>query len=263
LPATVRRAYRESRLHLLPFPGSLVFWGAAPYRRLGEELPLAMQIPLLIVLKEQAGVNRLRVPQAGWFQEAGPRLADLHGPLRNTIRRPHRPALWFWEEDGEEDSLDEPLARVLCSIRPEDLGLYNKPQARNAQIWTNDFRLLLDGPSASPHQLELAAHLLGLGGRFGYRFQFPAMRVGPFELYWHRPLAACRTPTGRLVLLRDAPLGFFQTRNSELGTKNRSEFRVPSSEFGSCGRVCCAADCMLTPSNCSVASRGSGNSRPC
>ena len=32
------------------------------------------------------------------------------------------------------------------------------------------------------------------GGMFGYRFHFPAMRVGTHEVYWHRPLAAYRCP---------------------------------------------------------------------
>ena len=32
------------------------------------------------------------------------------------------------------------------------------------------------------------------GGRFGYRFVFPAMRVGPWEVYWHRPLVAYLSP---------------------------------------------------------------------
>src|SRR5262249_682593 len=49
LPATVRKAYLAGELHLLPFPGSLVFWGAPPYARLQREFPLAHQIPLLSI----------------------------------------------------------------------------------------------------------------------------------------------------------------------------------------------------------------------
>jgi len=48
LPAAVRAAYLGGRLRLLPFPGSLVYWGVPGYHRLREELPLALQIPLLL-----------------------------------------------------------------------------------------------------------------------------------------------------------------------------------------------------------------------
>src|SRR5262249_52692822 len=47
------------------------------------------------------------------------------------------------------------------------------------------------------------------GGRFGYRMQYPAMRVGPYELYWHRPLVAFRSPrSGHVTTIYDAPLGY-------------------------------------------------------
>ena len=45
LPAAIRKAYLAGDLHLLPFPGSLVYWGVPGYRRLAGELPLAGQIP--------------------------------------------------------------------------------------------------------------------------------------------------------------------------------------------------------------------------
>jgi Peptidase family M28 len=47
------------------------------------------------------------------------------------------------------------------------------------------------------------------GGSFGYRFVFPAMRVGEHEISWHRPLAAF-VPSGsdEPVLLHDAPTGY-------------------------------------------------------
>ena len=61
---------------------------------------------------------------------------------------------------------------------PDDLGLYNKPMARNAQLWTDALRLLLDGPNATPDQIDHAAAAVAQGGTFGYRLQWPAMRVG-------------------------------------------------------------------------------------
>jgi hypothetical protein len=81
--------------------------------------------------------------------------------------------------------------------------------ARNAQLWTSDHRLLLDGPTATAEQINRAAEALKQGGLFGYRFQFPPMRVGMHELFWHRPLVAFPSrETGKPVLLPDAPLGY-------------------------------------------------------
>ncbi|MGA2060172.1 MAG: M28 family peptidase [Thermoguttaceae bacterium] len=213
LPKAVKRAYLSGELHLLPFPGSLVFWGALPYLRLREELPLALQIPLLHVFARYANPFGIRVPQSGWLHEPHPDhlLPDPNViPLRNTYRRTNRWARIHRHEDelavtGREDR----LAHVLFSSAPEDVGLYDKPMARNAQIWTQDFRLLLDGPNADQHDLARAAKVLQEGGSFGYRFQFPAMRVGQYEIYWHRPLVAYLYPsTSRTeVLLDTVPLG--------------------------------------------------------
>ena len=43
---------------------------------------------------------------------------------------------------------------------------------------------------------------------FGYRFVYPAMRVGRHEVYWHRPLVAWLAETGQPAVLPDAPLGY-------------------------------------------------------
>src|SRR4029077_18740309 len=67
LPQPVQQAYLAGALHLLPFPGSLVFWGAQPYRRLSRELPLAMQIPLLQAISRHENWHGVRVPQSGWL----------------------------------------------------------------------------------------------------------------------------------------------------------------------------------------------------
>src|SRR5262249_49927321 len=70
LPAAVRRAYLAGKLSLLPCPSSLVFWGTRGSLRLLEQLPLALQIPLLHLFERHEGYPGLRVPQAGW----------MHGP---------------------------------------------------------------------------------------------------------------------------------------------------------------------------------------
>jgi hypothetical protein len=213
LPKAVQNAYLSGDLNLLPFPGSLVFWGALPYLRLHRELPLALQIPLLHVFARYANPFGIRVPQSGWLHEPHPDhlLPDPNvTPLRNTYRRTNRWARIHRHEDelavtGREDR----LAHVLFSSAPEDVGLYDKPMARNSQIWTQDFQLLLDGPHARPVDLAKAAEALAEGGLFGYRFQFPAMRVGCCEIYWHRPLVAYRCPkTSQPEVVFDAPLGY-------------------------------------------------------
>jgi hypothetical protein len=215
LPAAVKRKYLAGGLHLLPFPGSLIFWGMAGYLRLRRQLPFAMQIPLLRLLDRQRGIRSIRVPQSGWFREPGSTRSDLggHGPLRETYRRTHRWARVHRYEDDLVSAREEHMAHVLFGERPDDIGLYNKPMARNVQLWTEDFRLLLDGPTAGPPagrtEIEQAAQVVKGGGLFGYRFLFPAMRVGRHELYWHRPLAAFVAPeTGKPTLLEDAPLGY-------------------------------------------------------
>src|SRR5262245_8996490 len=47
LPEAIRKRYLEGKLHLLPFPGSLLFWGVPMYVKLQRQLPGAIGIPLL------------------------------------------------------------------------------------------------------------------------------------------------------------------------------------------------------------------------
>ena len=212
LPAAVRKAYLAGDLHLLPFPGSLVFFGAQPYFRLQQELPLAMQVPLLHSLYRHEAPRSIRIPQSGWLHEKRPNNGyqpHVHGPVRDTFRRSHR-----WQRiHRHEDELavagtEDKLTHVLFSTAPDDISLYNKPMARNCQIWDHDFDLLLDGPRATPDDLQRVADRLAEGGLFGYRMLYPAMRVGRHEVYWHRPLVAFADRDGKPTVLPDAPLGY-------------------------------------------------------
>lgn len=212
LPAAVRKAYSQGKLHLLPFPGSLIFWGVPGYRHLLQELPFALQIPLLPCIARHRMTEGLRVPQSGFMHEPTdgmPHVPSHAGHIRNTFKRTHR-----WDKilkDHDELELigrEDKMLHVLFSTIPEDIDLYDKPMARNVQIWTEDHQLLLDGPNATHEQIKSAFHTVKAGGLFGYRFIYPAMRAGQHEVYWHRPLVAYRTRAGEVKLVPDSPLGY-------------------------------------------------------
>ena len=239
LPEPMRHAYLKGELHLLPCPASLTFWGSPRFQRLHQELPLGLQAPLMLPLMRHLGPGGVRIPQAGLLHEPGSQGTKSTHPelVKNTYQRTHR-----WDKvlrDQDEltllDRREDKLLHVLFSNIPDDLGLYDKPMARNVQLWTNGGELLLDGPSATPEEIKQARHTIEAGGVFGYRFLFPAMRVGVHEIYWNRPLAAYHcAETDKPALLTDAPLGYFTAYEtvaapvgdglSELGF--RSTFRV-------------------------------------
>jgi hypothetical protein len=212
LPEKVKQRYFSGKLVLLPYPGSLVFCGERDYIRLQEKLPLAMQISLQRLAARHGAPGGFRIPQSGWLHEEGTGRVppEIHGELLlNTYKRTSR---WNrvrrYEDDVALSRLEDRVARVLFSTAPDAIGLYDKPLARNCQIWTEDSRLLLDGPNADPGQIYAAGEAVAKGGLFSYRFQFPAMRVGRHEIYWHRPLAALWSEEkSRAEVLPGAPLG--------------------------------------------------------
>ena len=218
LPAAVRNAYLNGKLCLLPFPGSLVFWGVATYHQLFNELEHALQIPLLLNVTRHRMPSGVRVSQSGFLHEPSARSPDSHshsGLVRNTYKRTHRWDRILRDQDelaliGKEDK----MAHVLFSTIPDDVSLYDKPMARNVQLWTEDGHLLLDGPRANPAQLKHAMQTVQAGGLFGYRFLFPAMHVAQHEVYWHRPLVAYRGADGTVEVMRDAPLGYLTAYDS-------------------------------------------------
>lgn len=213
LPDAVRAAYLAGKLQIVPCPQSLVFWGHQHYAKLATQLPHAVQIPLLHLFPRSEDSYGIRIPQSGWLDEhdpaTAPARANGHKMVR-TVARTHR-----WERVprdhaiGEGDGrFEDKISVALFSTNPDDLGLYGKPMARNVQIWRESYQLLLDGPRAQPKALEAASQAVDQGGRFGYRFLFPAMRAGARTLYWHRPLCARLDPkTGEVTLLAGAPLG--------------------------------------------------------
>ncbi|HEX4144158.1 MAG TPA: M28 family peptidase [Pirellulales bacterium] len=213
LPAPVRKAYLAGKLHLLPFPGSLLFWGSPAYSKLSEELPLAVQIALLHSIERHEAPVGIRVPQSGWMHEPRPGQAPVEswrGPIRNTFLRTHRwERVHRYEDELKVSGEEDRVAHVLFSTAADDVGLYGKPMARNAQVWTRDFDLLLDGPRANSRQLAAAAERVCAGGLFGYRFYYPPMRVGQHEVFWQRPLVAYLAADNTPAVMIDGPLGYF------------------------------------------------------
>ncbi|MCS7046591.1 MAG: hypothetical protein NZO58_09570, partial [Gemmataceae bacterium] len=212
LPASARQAYLEGRLQLLPSPASLVYWGMPEILRLHHELPLALQVPLLLHAAAPDAATGLRVPPAGLLHEPAPGRNDDVPPalVRNTIRRRRR-----WDRVERDCALppgsesEDKLLHALFSSDPDDVRLYDKPLARNVQLWTLEGRLLLDGPSAALDDIKQAMETVLAGGVFGYRFVYPALRVGRHEVFWHRTVAAyyCNEKQ-KALLLDEAPLGY-------------------------------------------------------
>ncbi len=229
LPEWVQSAYLAGRLHLLPCPASLIFWYAPPFRRLQTQLPGALQIPLLRLVPRQEAMKGLRVPQSGWLRE--PRgtqeLPPLAEPLtKTTFARTNR---WNrfqrYQSVLETSTLEEKVSQVLFSTDLQALGLYGKPMARNAQLWSLTGERILNGPAATPEELTQAASTIDAGGIFGYRFYYPPMRAGALEVIWHRPLVAWSSEPGQAECqLTDAPTGI-------LAASSPSASRSPGTEL--------------------------------
>ena len=196
LPDPIRRAYLWGALTLLPFPGSLLFWGSPLYAKLGATLPLAMQILLLTAIARHESPGSIRVPQSGWFHEPRPEKPkhdERLGAQAQTVRRPHR-----WERIHRDEQLqpshEDHVRTALFSTDPKDVSLYGKPMARNAQLWSGDFHALLHGPTAGAEDIRNAISALDRGGSFGYRFFYPPMQIGSYAVTWHRPIVVFRDP---------------------------------------------------------------------
>jgi len=194
LPEVARKRYLTGQLVIIPFPGSLVFWGMPDYTNMQEELPMAMQLSLQSLAARHGGPEGIRVPQSGWFYESGRdfKATQVHQQLlRNSYKRTSRwDRVHRHENEVVLSTIEDNIGRILFSTQLDVMGLYGKPMARNCQLWNADSSLLLDGLKANQEQLEYAARVVAEGGSFRYRFQFPAMQVGLYEIYWQRPIIA-------------------------------------------------------------------------
>ncbi len=194
LPAGLRDLYFSGSLALLPFPGSLVFWGMPGYLQLMKELPIAGQIPLLNLVARNRGIGGLRVTQSGWLHEPHPGSRNFiinSNLIDDSYHRTHRwQKVHRYQDELNEVGHEVKLIKALFSTEPGAMGLYDKPLARNSQLWNHKFELLLNGPAAGKKQITEVEKILTKGGLFGYRIFYPPMRTGDHEIYLHRPLVA-------------------------------------------------------------------------
>lgn len=207
-----KEAYLDGRLTIVPTPASLVFFWHPAYRKLADSLPRAEQISLLHLFPRTSAELDFRIPQTGWFDEhnqeghlTGQGLTGQGHAVKRRIARPHR---WQRIERDETVELDDKVSIALFSTSPDDLGLYNKPMARNAQVWSERYDLVLDGPRATRKEICAAERALKPGGHFGYRFYYPPMRVLEHEVFWHRPLVARVADERPAIQLEGGPLGY-------------------------------------------------------
>jgi hypothetical protein len=198
LPEEVKGLYFAGKLNLIPFPGSMVFWGMPTFQKLSSKLATARQIPLQLLVARNRGIGTLRVTQTGWIHDPRPdaRHSVDEELISDSFHRTHR---WqrvhrYQDELNQTTAEKVKIVNALFSTKPDSMGLYNKPMARNCQITDHNFDLVLDGPSADKKKIAEAEKCLLAGGLFGYRFFYPPMKVGPYEVYWHRPLVAFHDP---------------------------------------------------------------------
>ena len=173
----------------------MVPWGIREYIRLQDMLYNAVQIPMQRLVKRDEGLNGLRVPQSGWLHEPkvpGEKAAMLEELILNNYVRTSRHDGYNRNEERLIDAREiDPVIETLFSTNLEVLDLYNKPMARNCQLLTENIELLLDGPRAGRKEIGHAALELMKGGLFRYRFYFPPMQAGQYEIFWQRPVVSC------------------------------------------------------------------------
>ena len=144
LPQPVRDAYIAGKLALVPTPASLVFFEHPQYKKLAEHMPRAMQVPLLHLFPRVESAYAIRIPQSGWLDEHDP--ATSGHKVVGEVVRTHR---WQRVERDEgiagDGAYTDKVSVALFSTEPAAVDLYDKPIARNSQIWNERYELVLDG----------------------------------------------------------------------------------------------------------------------
>jgi Peptidase family M28 len=229
LPRPIQEAYLSGSLALLPSPASLVFWGSPLIGKLRGKLPFSDQLLLQEAVVRHEGIG-MRVPQSGWLHHRRPGHTEHDtglGNLNEAIRRTHRWQHVLREDDDTTFAREDHIHSALFSTHPDDVRLYGKPIARNAQIWSSDFEPVLHGPEAGSAEVEQAMRRMEEGGSFGYRLFYPPMQVGNSAVFWHRPLIAFRDSANGSARVISASLeGYLSAVDPVAGLSSQSRLQL-------------------------------------
>lgn len=219
-PASLKKAFAEKRLDVIPHPSTLIFSRVPLFETLAQKSrdEEARQIPLLVEFSQFA--QHLN----------GQGLYALH--VLDVSRRRHRfsksrendivvrSALGV-ELDARESAKNSigPFSEIFVPS-PEVVGLYSKPIARNVQLWGVSGALwgewLLDGPFSNADAIQAAMKRISDNprSRVHFRNYFPPMQINGFSARWYRPLVAWLRP-GAPVQIDTQLLGQIQIKGKE------------------------------------------------
>ena len=168
----------------------------------------------------------------GGIHESGRNVAERHihdDFLRESFARTHRWQRVSRHVDEPVSTLDDRVVRVLFSTALDAINLYDKPMARNSQIWTDDYQLVLDGPRATPELIARPG--IDRGGRhIRLSLRLPADAPGRRELFWHRPLVASAPRRDRGRHAQTRPVG--RGRRAAPGRPGRGHRRAVAAPAG-------------------------------
>jgi hypothetical protein len=217
---TLKSRYLSGSIHILPFPGSLVFWGMTGYKHLIKEHPLMAQVPLHNLVARNRGIGGIRVTQCGWLHEPHPDNKNIkinENLIQNSYHRTNRwQRIHRYQDELNEVGHKVKLIKALFSTELDAMGLYDKPLAFNSQIWNRNFDILLDGPHAGRRKIMEVEKILLEGGFFGYRIYYPPMRMGKHEIYLNRPLVAFVPDGSDMAVIKSSSLyGYLTCYNDD------------------------------------------------
>ena len=144
LPKNVRRAYLAGDLQLLPFPGCSCS-GAQPVScSCATNCPWPCRFPCSHLFPRRENPFRPAGAAGGLDARAASRPSRPRSRQRPAPQHVPRARIAGAASIATRTSWPLPTAKTAwptCSSAtlPDDLGLYDKPMARNAQVWTHDF----------------------------------------------------------------------------------------------------------------------------
>lgn len=190
-PGALRQKLASGDLDVIPHPATLIFHRPPMFELAASVHEEAYQIPLAREFSGYASDRGLRIPQVHFLSGIPEeKSAVKHKEAGVAPPQPPKKAT-AWE---------------LLFASDEGLDLYDKPIARNTQIWRMatkqdgsgfyPVQWIADGSKTEGIQAieSIATKIKGEKGTY-YRNYFPPMQVNGWELRWYRPLVAWWNPT--------------------------------------------------------------------